>query len=273
MSALDRPPTGVSEHERAFFEAHGWLVVRGVLGAVEVGALAEACERLMPHVVARGAVGGAAEGIPQCVRPSAYDAAFRAWLAHRRPWEIAAALFGDAASGVQLLQDALLVKPAGSPATLAWHRDRSYLGYVDPERSIAVRLAISACTEASGCMWVLDGSHAWEDAGRVPALERVDAAAFAQVADGLDPAARARLETARVPILIAPGDVSFHDGRTLHASFANTAREARRTLVAHVCPGGARLVPERLAPGLAPYFPTTAEGRLAPEAFPNLPLM
>ena len=266
-------PPAVSAGERAFFEAHGWLVVRGVVDAEGVGALAEACERLMPHVVASGAVGGAAEGIPQCVRPSAYDAAFRAWLAYPRPWEIAAGLLGDVGSGVQLLQDALLVKPAGSAATLAWHRDRSYLGYVDPERSIAVRLAITACTEASGCMWVLDGSHAWEAAGPVLVPERIDAAAFAQVADGLDDAARARLETTRLPILLAPGDVSFHDGRTFHASFANTSTQARRTLVAHVCPGGARLVRERLAPGLAPYFPTTADGRLAPEAFPNLPLM
>jgi ectoine hydroxylase-related dioxygenase (phytanoyl-CoA dioxygenase family) len=266
-------PAPVSPRERAFFEAHGWLVVRGVLDSARVGALAEACERLMPQVVPGGPVGGAAAvGIPQCVRPSAVDAAFRAWLAYPKAWQIAAALFGDAVSGVQLLQDALLVKPAGASATLAWHRDRSYLGYVEPERTISVRLAISACTEASGCMWVLDGSHGWAGASAALAPEHPRTGAFAQVADGLEPEAHARLATARVPILLAPGDVSFHDGRTLHASFANTSREARQTLVAHVCPGGARLVPERLAPHLVPYFPSTPEGLLAPEVFPYVPL-
>lgn len=238
-----------------FFAEHGWAVVRGAVSAAEVAALAAASEAVLPTAVAAAMAG--AEGVPQVTEPARRHPVLARWLAARRPFEVAAAVLG--VRRVQLLQDVLLVKPPRTAARLAWHQDGAYFGFVAGYATVSVRLALTACTVASGCMWVLDGSHGG-------GLARADAG-DAQVRDGRPEALRARGMEGAVAVELAPGDVSVHHALTFHASFDNASDGARRTLVAHVASAEAGIDPARLPAGVA----LGAGGRLDVGRYPLLP--
>lgn len=246
--------------DHAFFAEHGWLVVRNAVAAERVAELARVVDEI-----------------------------FGAWpAAHWRPgevWELAnvsrgapaiAAHVRDAAiaervaaalgcARVQLLQDTVLVKPPRSAATVAWHQDHTYTGYV--ERVATVRLALTADTVESGCLEVMDRSHLAGAIGEVRALTEsrvVDALAgsvgAADAADGQ------RI----IAVELAPGDISIHHCLTLHRSGDNRSDAARKTLVTRIFDASCTLRPERLPAGAAAHFPTTATGHLAESAFPRL---
>jgi ectoine hydroxylase-related dioxygenase (phytanoyl-CoA dioxygenase family) len=170
---------------------------------------------------------------------------------------------------VQLLQEVLLRKQPGDDGAVAWHRDASYLGYLDPVRVVSLRLALSPCTRAHGCLLVLDGSHRWT----YDAPPRTGAAAIADALADLPPDLRARVPDALAAVELAPGDASMHDARTLHGSGPNRAGGVRRTLVVHAFDAACRLVPARLPLAAARRrFPTDAGGHLTGASFPLLPL-
>ncbi|MCB9737469.1 MAG: phytanoyl-CoA dioxygenase family protein [Deltaproteobacteria bacterium] len=240
----------------AHFAEHGWAVVRGAVAAPAAAALAAASEALLPTTVAASMVGD--EGVPQVTEPSRRHPALAAWLRERRPFAAAAAMLG--ARRVQLLQDVLLVKPPRPGARLAWHQDAAYFGFVAGFATASVRLALGPCTVASGCMWVLDGTHR-------EGLARSDEG-DALVRDGRPEALRARGMAGAVAVELAPGDVSVHHALTFHGSFENTTDLARRTLVAHVASADAAIDAARLPPGV----PLGADGRLDRARYPLLPV-
>lgn len=240
---------------RASFDAHGWVVLRGAVSPDEVLRMRAASRELLPDE----RVPRQHEGVPMLVRPSLRHVDLHEWLATESPFRLAAHLLG--ARGVRLLQDALLVKPVAADAELAWHRDATYFGYLEPLAVVSVRLALGEETTASGCMWVIDGSHRWDLATTFAfGAARVDDA-LGDIRDGT-----------RVPIALAPGDVSIHHALTFHASFPNRGHESRRTLVTHVAADHCRVVHERLPPGGRAWFPTDDDGRLAADPFWALPL-
>src|SRR5262249_33945316 len=119
-------------------------------------------------------------------------APIEAWLRHPALGGRAASLLG--ARRVQLLQDTILCKPPRVGRPVEWHKDCAYPGYREPAHSLSVRLALTACTLESGCLQVLDGSHAWGWRGR-PSILNDD-----RVRDALDqlpPALRERVEPSR----------------------------------------------------------------------------
>jgi len=245
--------------QRAFFDEHGWVVLRDVVPASELERLVEASHALMPDA----RVPLPSDGVPMLVRPSLMHPDVHLWLSTEPPFRLAAALLG--APAVRLLQDALLVKPVGGEAALAWHRDATYFGYLTPIDVVSVRLALGRETVASGCMWVIDGSHRWDVAtGDAFGAARVDddLARLDRVADG-----------ARVPLELAPGDVSLHHARTFHASFPNRGPASRRTLVTHVAADRCRVLVDRLPADARAAFPVEDDGRLAADPFWILPLL
>lgn len=247
--------------DRAFFDEHGWVVLRGVVPPAELERLRAATLELMPDA----RVPAASDGVPMLVRPALRHVDVQAWLAAEAPFRLAARLLG--ARGVRLLQDALLVKPTGADATLAWHRDATYFGYLEPLDVVSVRLALGDETPATGCMWVIDASHRWSQE-RVGVRVTTPAFGADRVADGLG----ATDDGLRVPIVLGPGDVSLHHALTFHASFSNRGAESRRTLVTHVAADHCRVVYDRLPPEGRAWFPTDPDARLDPGAFWPLPL-
>ncbi|MBE7454899.1 MAG: phytanoyl-CoA dioxygenase family protein [Kofleriaceae bacterium] len=241
---------------------HGWLVVRGAVAPDRVAELARALDAVIPEA-SYPAWG------ERVVEVAGVSRASPVLAAHARDATLGA-LAGAAlgASRVQLLQDTVLVKPAAHPGAVAWHQDRSYLTYLDPPAVVTVRLALTPCTLASGCLRVLDGSHRWEHVGENLALRRgsVEDELLA-VPDALR-AGAAGTEVARE---LEPGDVSLHHCLTFHGSRPNTSARPRKTLVLRLFDGACRLVPDRLpSPEAVAHFPTDADGHLDAAAFPVL---
>lgn len=240
----------------AFFAAHGWLVLRGVVPRERVAALESAVDAIFR--ASPGPVPGQVWELPAPSRVNALIAA------HARNAEIArhVALALGAAS-VQLLQDTALVKPARQGGVVAWHQDHTYTGYLRPARVASARLALTECNVGNGCMEVIDGSHQWGPIGDVRALTET------RIEDILGERAAEWAEHV-VPLELEPGDVSIHHCLTLHRSGANASPEARKTLITRIFDASCTLEPSRLPPGAAAHFPTSADGRLSEKAFPVL---
>lgn len=245
-----------------FFQAHGWLIVRGVVPLVEIAELEAAMDAvLLPAAYpAWGAQVVEAAGISNA-------SALIARHAHDpRVARISAMLLG--AARVRLLQDTALIKPASSPASIAWHQDYSYLAYLDQPRVVTARIAITPCVVASGCMRVIDGSHLWGLRGDDLTFQRTR---VEDTFEALPPELRARAGSDEQLIELAPGDVSFHSCLTFHRSLENTTANARKTLVVRMMDAQCRLVPDRLpSPELRAIFTTDDDGRLTGAAFPTL---
>ncbi len=250
------------EVDTPFFQSHGWLIVRGVVPTGELTELEAAIDAAIPppaypawgdHVIEAAGISHASAAIAR----HAHDP---------RVARIVSTLLG--ANRVRLLQDTALIKPAGSPATIAWHQDYSYLAYLDLPRVITARIAITPCVVASGCMRVIGASHLWGLRGDDLTFQRTSVAdTFA----ALPPELQARAHSDESLIELAPGDVSFHSCLTFHRSLDNTTGNARKTLVVRMMDAECRLVPERLpSPELRAIFTTDAEGRLTGAGFPML---
>ena len=257
------PAAHLTADDRAFFAEHGWLIVRGVVAADRVAALEAALDVVIP-----------AAWYPRWgdrfVEVAGISHASEILAAQIRAPEIAglAGALLDAAH-VQLLQDTALIKPAAGTATLAWHQDYSYLTYLDRPAVVTARLALTDCTEANGCLRVLDGSHRWGGLhGDDLAFRR---ASVDNTLDALPDELRARALASERLVELAPGDVSLHGCLTFHGSLANHSDRTRKTLAMRLMDGACRLIPDRLpSPELRAMFTTDADGHLAGPWFPTL---
>jgi len=244
-----------SAAERAFFAEHGWLILRGVVPPERLPALEQAVDALFAAWPPASA--DQVWELPGASRISPPLAAHA-----RDPAVAAGAAAALGCARVQLLQDTLLVKSPG-PACVAWHQDHTYTGYLRPSQLASARLALTPCTVESGCLEVIDRSHAWGPLGDVRALteSRVDDVLGARAAASADQV---------VALELQPGDLSLHHCLTLHRSGPNRTAAARKTLITRLFDSACTLVRELLPPGAEAHFPTAPDGRLSETAFPLL---
>ena len=241
--------------EDRFFAEHGWMVVRGLVPPERVAALRAAVDALIPEAAyATGFAGrivevaGISRGSPEIARHAAAPAL----------GELAAAALG--ARRVQLLQDTALIKPpAGGP--VEWHQDQSYLGYLDRAAVVTVRLALSPCTERSGCLRVIDGSHR-------RGLHTEDLSFRRTSVEDTLAALPPELRGAEVALELAPGDVSVHHCLTYHGSGVNRTAAPRKTLVVRLMDAECRRSDAPLPEAIRAHFPVDAAGRLSTTRFP-----
>ncbi len=249
-----------ADAQRRFFDAHGWLIVRGAVAAARVAELERALDEVVPEPCYRSGwagrvveVAGISSASTEIAR-HANDAAIG---------RLAAGALG--ARRIRLLQDTALVKPAaGGP--VEWHQDYSYLAYLDRPAVVTVRLALTPCTVDNGCMRVIDGSHAWGPRGEDLSFRRtrIDDA-LCDLPDDLREHAR-RAETA---LELQPGDLSLHHCLTFHASGVNRSLRPRKTLVVRLMDAACRLDPARLpSPEAAARFTVDGAGHLTDPGFP-----
>jgi ectoine hydroxylase-related dioxygenase (phytanoyl-CoA dioxygenase family) len=252
----------VDPGERAFFDEHGWLVVRGAADPALLRELEASFDRVFPRPMMSRAREGDAWQVLGAAR---HHAPVWSWLRNDALASRAAALMG--ATRVQLLQDTFLCKPPRVGGAIDWHQDYVYTGYLEPARAVSVRLALSACTVESGCLQVLDGSHrwGWRAQPRILADNRVR-----DTLDDLPEELRSRVEESTRTLELEPGDLTVHHCLTLHRSRPNVGAEARKTIIAHVFDGDCHVVRERLPAGAQAHFVTDDAGRLTGENFPTL---
>jgi ectoine hydroxylase-related dioxygenase (phytanoyl-CoA dioxygenase family) len=247
---------------REHFGDHGWLVVRG---AVAPGRVAE-LERALDAVIPEASYPAWGDRVVEVASISKAAPAIAAMAADAALAEIAGRALG--AARIQLLQDTVFIKAPARPATVAWHQDFTYLGYLDRPGVVTLRLALTPCTIASGCLRVLDGSHRWANAPLNLALRRDD---VEDTLARLPPEVRARGDGGGTTLELEPGDISLHHCLTFHGSEPNTSARARKTLAFRLVDGACRLVAANLpSPEARAHFPVDAAGHLDPAAFPVL---
>src|SRR5581483_11803473 len=183
---------------RAFFREHGWLVVRGAVARARVEELERALDAVVPPSYYARGLGGRVLELPGISRGSAELAAHA-----RDPHLARVAAEALGARRLRLLQDSALVKAPADPARVEWHQDFTYLGFLEPASIATARLALTPCTRESGCLRVLDGSHAWGLVGEVRALK---SAAVDDALALLPEELRRRAAGAEVVIELEPGD-------------------------------------------------------------------
>ena len=248
--------------QRAHFEEHGWVVLRGVVPQADLVELNRVFDDVMAPFAAPP--DGTRRGVIQ--RPNACRDQ-SALLRHLRDGVAAIACDLLGAPSVQLLQDTLLLKHPSAAGSVPLHQDYAYTGYLDPPSSLSVGLALTDATRESGCLYVIDASHTWGLIGgfRVFATEMQK-----DFGSQLSPAQRERMERAKVPLEVRAGDVTIHHCLTLHGSDDNMSDRPRKTVVTHVFSSSCTLIRERLPAGAQDQFTTNDEGRLTPPLFPTL---
>lgn len=133
--------------------------------------------------------------------------------------------------GVRLLNDQLVYKPPGETrvsTAIGWHADHAYWGTCSSQRLLTAWIPFGDVDEENGTLTVLDGSHRWSDLEHARFFNDADLDAIEQrfATDG-------RTVT-RVPLRLRKGQISFHHGWTLHASFPNTSQRVRLALAVHL---------------------------------------
>jgi phytanoyl-CoA hydroxylase len=245
-----------SVDEQKFFADHGWLVLRSVISAQDLIAVTEVFDRLTndKHGTSIWQVPGVCsqnELLLTHIRHGVGE--FTANLLH--------------ATRIQLLQDALLVKPARTDGCIALHQDYSYTGFLEPSNGVSIRLSLTESSVETGCMYVIDRSHRWSHQS---SLSLFSDSLQQNVAEKLPDELRALIETDRIPLHLNPGDVSIHHCLTYHGSYENSSDTVQKTIVTHIFDGDCRLIQDRLPEAAVDLFRADEDGHLLTSSFPVL---
>jgi len=251
----------VYSDRRAHFEAHGWIVLRGLASESELVELNRVFDDLMSPFAAVPRDGRS--GVAQ--RPVDWRT-HAVLLRHVRDGVAAIACDLLGARSVQLLQNVLLLKHPSATGTIPLHQDYSYTGYLHPPSSLSVALALNDASIDGGCLYVVDASHTW---GLVGGLHVFADGLQNDLASCLSPLQRERVANANIPLAVRAGDVTIHHCLTLHGSGNNTSARPRRTIVTHLFDGDCTLAPERLPREARDRFATDGMGHLTAAAFPT----
>jgi ectoine hydroxylase-related dioxygenase (phytanoyl-CoA dioxygenase family) len=238
--------------EVAAFWADGAIVLRGVLAPEFVAAMTPHVAALLdePEIADMTAMGAdLARAGERVLRDPEGDARgrFRSgvdhWVAHsafaRFACEsgvpaIAAVLLR--ATKLNLWEDSVLVKEPGAGERTAWHQDLSYF-HVRGEQLCTTWIPLDPVDAETGAMSFVRGSHRWPNVYR-PNLfvspMSIPGTDGDEVPDVDALAARGEVELLRWDL--APGDVSVHHARTLHAAGANRSTSRwRRAISIRYC--------------------------------------
>jgi ectoine hydroxylase-related dioxygenase (phytanoyl-CoA dioxygenase family) len=134
---------------------------------------------------------------------------------------------------IRLLDDQLIYKPPAAsasaiPTSVGWHADLAYWPTCSSERLLTAWIPFHDIDEERGTLVVLDGSHLWAGTADARFFNERD---LDEIERRLAMAGRHVL---RVPLRLERGQVSFHHGWTLHASYPNRSSEPRLALAVHL---------------------------------------
>ncbi len=114
----------------------------------------------------------------------------------------------------------LFIKDAHSSGYVSWHQDSTYWGLDKPD-VVTAWVALSSATHESGCMKMIPGSHKLEQLPHVDTLAKENLLTRGQeIAVEVD-------ESQAAHLVLAPGEISLHNIRTVHASEPNRSNERR----------------------------------------------
>jgi hypothetical protein len=150
-------------------------------------------------------------------------------------------------ASIRVLDDQLIFKPSkagdASSTITGWHADRAYWATCSSDKLITAWIPLHTVEVTRSPLVVMTGSHRWQG------LEDVRFFNHQNLAE-LEENFRARGRDVRiVPMTLKKGQVSFHHGWTVHASFANTSGQPRLSYAVHLQDGDNHYRPFRNAQG------------------------
>jgi len=141
----------------AFFEAHGFVVLRGVLSEPELQLVEEAFDEVVDEGARASSMppGDFVTKYPQNRDLWQKNPGFRTLLFDTRQGEVARRFLGT--SGARLFHDHAIAKPAHASGTIPWHQDSAYW----PLDRVGVSLWSPTADVGvdGGCLELIDGSH------------------------------------------------------------------------------------------------------------------
>jgi hypothetical protein len=161
------------------------------------------------------------------------DPVFRAWLENAVFERVVRAVVGDDAA---IYRAALFTKSAGGGTDLPWHQDGGSFWGLDRDPEIQIWTALDDVPAESGCVEVLDGSHA---------------AGLATPLGGNIPRAIVDRESAdgrRLALPAAAGEVLLIHNYLWHRSGVNVTGRARRAFSVAYMPASTRCLRRKRAP-------------------------
>lgn len=120
---------------------------------------------------------------------------------------------------IMLYNVTFIIKEPHTRSFVSWHQDLTYWG-LNGGNQVSAWLALSAATEASGCMKMIPNSHTWGECSQRTGSDPDNILLQAQTIENVD-------ESKAVPCTLAPGEVSLHHGWTVHCSRPNVSNDRR----------------------------------------------
>ncbi|MBI4531129.1 MAG: phytanoyl-CoA dioxygenase family protein [Candidatus Latescibacteria bacterium] len=206
----------ITDDEIRFFDENGYVVCRNVLQEDELANFRTESARLIDEILS----GGPADTM--CMRGPEGIPYYLTYL-HANPNDFSLRLLAHPFIGDLLtrmvgpdfvpLWESLVFKLPGKGSSVPWHRDGNPAE--GNERIFNIDIYPDTSTVENSCVWVVPGSHLWEQ-------ER----AMAMVRRGRE---HFDLPDA-VPAEMEPGDVLLHHVKVLHGSTMNMSNELRRVV-------------------------------------------
>ncbi len=114
----------------------------------------------------------------------------------------------------------LFIKEPGTRKTVSWHQDLTYWGMGETDEELTAWLALSDVSVQAGCMRFIPGSHKNAIQPHADTFCDDNLLSRGQQIEGID-------EAAAIHGPLKPGQMSFHHGRTFHASGPNNSDDRR----------------------------------------------
>jgi phytanoyl-CoA hydroxylase len=206
----------ITDEEIQFFDDNGYVICRNVLHQEELDHFRAESKRLIDEVVGGGPAdkmcGRGPEGIPYYLNylhanPNSFSLRL---LAHPFIGDLLTRMVGP---DFIPCYESLVFKLPGHGSSVPWHRDGG-LSQGD-ERIFNIDIYPDRSTVANSCVWVIPGSHKWE---QERAMEMIGRAKETFELPGA------------VPAEMEPGDVLLHHTKVLHGSTENRSNELRRVV-------------------------------------------
>jgi len=206
----------ITDEKIQFFDDNGYVICRNVLHSDELENFRSESARLIEEVLAGGPAdklcSRGPEGIPYYLNylhanPNNFSLRL---LAHPFIGDLLHRMVGP---DVIPCFESLVFKLPGNGSSVPWHRD----GPAQPgdERIFNVDIYPDHSTVENSCVWVVPGSHLWEN-------DRADEMIRRGHQEFHLPGA--------VPAEMEPGDVLLHHTKVLHGSTANSSNTLRRVV-------------------------------------------
>jgi phytanoyl-CoA hydroxylase len=207
------PPRVMTEEQRLFYEAHGYLVLPHALPPEQLALVRAAADRAEAVWRAdRTRPGLRGPNLEQVQAPIEYEDVLFHLLAHPTVFPIVRELLGD---DVSMIDNDYIITPPHRASHAHWHHDVGMAGVYHPRSTLMVKVfyLLTDVPEGGGGTAFLPGSHRFPNGFELPRVDDPDTM------------------PGHVCMTHPAGTAYLFNGRLFHAALNNHTDQPRRALV------------------------------------------